>query len=420
MKVSHERAALIEFLNEGDPQKIAKFLLGAKKLTNHIQEFYGPDLHMPALIAAFANRDNEDIKNARAFLEDYFEARDKKIPVSKLPAEVRRVASMHEAKDEFEKATYSLSRRSVAMGGVELLMAGLSAAGLTKSERQKVVAVTSASGMAGIASLTASQQTAPTQEEILSSLNSFNQQSYTQSISDPLRIIIEAEQQEDLYEGGHMFSPYLIQKLERSSDARQYMRWIIDAAEQNGLDPVLFGNQLFRESIHFSPAVIRGDKDSHAGAMGIAQFIRSTGASYGLNENADFYDPKKSIYAAARYMSDLTDDYNGDQVLAMVAYNGGPKAIEFVEKELGQREITSAEWIEFMKIRLAQFGTIDKSAWHVETLEYVLDITGKNWDTDYQSWALKLQGDEPMLYVEDKISNNSALAAIDHSAPNPG
>lgn len=413
---THERAALIDFLNTDEGLKVANYLTRAKKLMGDLQTFYGSELDMNLLISSFAEGDDNQVELTRQFLDQYFEVRGAKMPATNLPFSVRRVATAQEAKDNFNQAMHSLSRGSVTKGTIDLTASALSAAGFTVKERQLVMALFSASTITSLAAMVAPAHAAVTSHDIHSTMNSFNSTAYSQSLSDPLKIIIEAEKQ-SIYEGEYQFSPYLIEKIENSANARQYMTWILDAADKNGLDPVLFGNQLFKESVHFSERVIRGEKDSLAGAKGIAQFIKSTGANYGLHSDADFYDPQKAIYAAARHMSDLTADYDGDQILAMVAYNGGPKAVTSAANQLGKTDITGDEWIYAMKIRHAQFGDKDKSAWHNETLDYVLDTTGKGWDKDYAIWANKLQGDEPLLFVEDIIKGNGALAAIQHAAP---
>jgi hypothetical protein len=57
---------------------------------------------------------------------------------------------------------------------------------------------------------------------------------------------------------------------------------------------------------------------------GIAQFIPSTAASYGL---ADPYDPLEAIDAEAHMMSDLIRRF-GSLQLALAAYNAGPAPVE--------------------------------------------------------------------------------------------
>ena len=68
---------------------------------------------------------------------------------------------------------------------------------------------------------------------------------------------------------------------------------------------------------------------SHAGAVGLWQFMLKTSKKYDLKTNSlidERCDPLKASYAAARYLRDLYNVY-GDWNLVIAAYNCGPTSI---------------------------------------------------------------------------------------------
>lgn len=65
---------------------------------------------------------------------------------------------------------------------------------------------------------------------------------------------------------------------------------------------------------------------SEKGAMGLSQFVKSTGNAYGLY-GRDFFDPEKSTDAAARYFLDNSSRYKGDIAKMLAQYNGGNIAV---------------------------------------------------------------------------------------------
>jgi hypothetical protein len=93
---------------------------------------------------------------------------------------------------------------------------------------------------------------------------------------------------------------------------------LLDAASRWNVSAALLAAQLMAES-NFDPFAV-----SPAGARGIAQFIPSTAAAYGLD---DPFDPVAAIDAQAHLMSDLIRQL-GDPRLALAAYNAGPAPVE--------------------------------------------------------------------------------------------
>ncbi|SFW31810.1 Transglycosylase SLT domain-containing protein [Pseudomonas sp. NFACC19-2] len=93
---------------------------------------------------------------------------------------------------------------------------------------------------------------------------------------------------------------------------------LIQTASTNyGVPYDLLHKQLFKES-SFNPNAV-----SPTGPRGIGQFTKATGKAYGLITDEDFFDPTKSIDAAARHMRDNLKASNGDELKALLMYNQG-------------------------------------------------------------------------------------------------
>jgi len=93
---------------------------------------------------------------------------------------------------------------------------------------------------------------------------------------------------------------------------------LLHAASHWNVSAALLAAQLMAES-NFDP-----NAGSSAGAQGIAQFIPSTAAAYGLR---DPFDPVEAIDAQGHLMSDLLHEFGSPQ-LALAAYNAGPAPVE--------------------------------------------------------------------------------------------
>lgn len=96
--------------------------------------------------------------------------------------------------------------------------------------------------------------------------------------------------------------------------SQPYLPAVNQASKTYGIPVSTLLAQEYVES-GFQPGAI-----SSAGAVGIAQFIPSTGAAYGLNY-ADLFNPFKEIDAEAHYLKDL--GYQQNPTLALEEYNAG-------------------------------------------------------------------------------------------------
>lgn len=101
----------------------------------------------------------------------------------------------------------------------------------------------------------------------------------------------------------------------------QYAALIQEAAQENGLDPLLIYAVIDIES-DFDPQAV-----SHMDARGLMQILPETGQSIsdqrGLDFNEeDLMDPAKNIELGARYLKYLLNHFD-DHDLAIAAYNGG-------------------------------------------------------------------------------------------------
>jgi Transglycosylase SLT domain len=113
--------------------------------------------------------------------------------------------------------------------------------------------------------------------------------------------------------------------------------------QQYGVPPALLARQGAQES-GFNPNASSGK------ANGISQFTPSTAQQYGV----DVHSADSSINGQAHYMSDLLKKYEGNQGLALAAYNWGPTAVD--------------KWRD---------SGADPSKMPTETKNYVQNITGR-------------------------------------------
>lgn len=83
--------------------------------------------------------------------------------------------------------------------------------------------------------------------------------------------------------------------------------------------PAAFVRAVVQVESNFYPDVV-----SHAGAIGLMQLMPRTATSMGVS---DPFDPRQNIFGGTRFLRVLANDFNGDLVLTIAAYNAGKGAV---------------------------------------------------------------------------------------------
>ncbi len=99
---------------------------------------------------------------------------------------------------------------------------------------------------------------------------------------------------------------------------------IESAAAEWGLDPALLLGLVRTESA-FDPRAV-----SKSGARGLAQLMPATADPLAASlrmDGADLFEPEDNIALGAAYLSQLKRRANGDDLLAVLCYNGGPTRV---------------------------------------------------------------------------------------------
>lgn len=124
----------------------------------------------------------------------------------------------------------------------------------------------------------------------------------------------------------------------------EHKNTIQETADKYGLEHDLFAGLLKHESIR--AAEITGEDPetiaSSAGAVGLGQLMAATAQDMGLRVDDlvdERKDPEKNIDASGKYLSQLLEQYEGDEERALAAYNAGPtnlKKMEMKAREQGK------------------------------------------------------------------------------------
>ena len=122
--------------------------------------------------------------------------------------------------------------------------------------------------------------------------------------------------------------------------ATPYMYYVIDTIEENNLPSELALLPIVESA--FQPFAY-----SHGRAAGIWQFIPSTGRRFGLEQNW-WYDGRRDVHAATQAAVDLLETLNqqfdGDWLLALAAYNSGSGTVKKAIRRNQQRGKPTDFW----------------------------------------------------------------------------
>ena len=97
-----------------------------------------------------------------------------------------------------------------------------------------------------------------------------------------------------------------------------YHEQVIEAAQTYEVDPALIHAIIQAES-NYNPAAV-----SRRGAQGLMQLMPTTARSLGVT---DSFDPALNIDGGVRYFKKLLDRFDGDEKLALAAYNAGSRYV---------------------------------------------------------------------------------------------
>ena len=108
-------------------------------------------------------------------------------------------------------------------------------------------------------------------------------------------------------------------RIKPTKNERLYNPIIIDAADKFRIDPALIKAIIMAES-SYNPAAI-----SKKGAIGLMQLMPATADELGVE---DSFNPEHNINGGVRYLKELLNQFEGDQQLAVAAYNAGSKRVK--------------------------------------------------------------------------------------------
>jgi soluble lytic murein transglycosylase-like protein len=110
-----------------------------------------------------------------------------------------------------------------------------------------------------------------------------------------------------------------LQSISQSTSAVQFDGLIQKASQKYGIDASLVKAVIQQESSFNHQAV------SSAGAKGLMQLMDGTSSGYGVTNP---FDPAQNVDAGTNFLSGLLKKYNGNEGVALAAYNAGPGRVD--------------------------------------------------------------------------------------------
>lgn len=145
--------------------------------------------------------------------------------------------------------------------------------------------------------------------------------------------------------------------LQSQPPGSSYDELVKQASLKYGVDAGLVHSVIGAESGYRSSVV------SSAGAKGLMQLMDGTAKQMGVT---DSFDPSQNIDGGTRYLASLLKRYNGNEGMALAAYNAGPGRVdalgarndEQLKEKMGQLPIETQKYVASIMARRSQVGNI--------------------------------------------------------------